>query len=201
MDWKKCPLTDRYYEIVKKVFGSWLNSQKITPGQLTFSGFVLALLVPLGFYVHAFWGVVLIGLSGLADTLDGLVAREQNKVSTKGAFWDSSLDRISDLFYLLGFYVLSTQSVWYKEAGVMLFLAVGFSFLISYLKARAQSLGKVCESGLMDRVSRTVFLLVWGLLLALFGFREGLFFIGLVVYVFLTLFTVIQRFIEVNKQF
>lgn len=200
MDWKKCPLTEKYYNLIRNLVGRFLEKKNISPNQISLLGLILAILVPLGFYSHALWGVILILLSGVADSIDGMIARDKNKESIKGKFLDSSLDRFSDLFYLLGFYVLSIQQGWDKEAGIVLFLALGFSFAISYLKAKAESLGKKCISGFMDRVSRTLFLAGWGLIWVLFGGREAVFFVGLVLYTLLTLFTVIQRLVEVLKQ-
>lgn len=200
MDWKKCPLTDKYYDLIRNLLGNFIEKKNISPNQISLIGIILAILVPLGFYVHALWGVILILLSGVADSIDGMIARDKNKENIKGKFLDSSLDRFSDLFYLLGFYVLSVQKGWDKEAGIVLFLALGFSFAISYLKAKAESLGKKCTSGFMDRVSRTLFLAGWGFILVLFGGKEAVFFVGLTLYTLLTLFTVIQRFVEILKQ-
>ena len=101
---------------------------------------------------------VLLTLAGLFDFFDGSLARLANRVSAFGAFLDSAVDRYSDLVVLLGvvlFYHLAADT-----AGVLLtMLTVLGTVMVSYTKARAQSIGLSCEIGLMERPERLITLI------------------------------------------
>jgi phosphatidylglycerophosphate synthase len=164
------------------------------PNQFSFLGLGLALLVPLGFYLHPLPGLLLMVLSGVADTLDGILARSQGTASNFGAFLDSSLDRVSDFCYLFGFWVLFRDSDQFILASGLLFFAMFATTLISYLKARANTMGLCCDTGLMERALRTVYLIIWAALLVFIpSALETLLWFGLVLYSLLCLFTVFQR--------
>ena len=109
---------------------------------------------------------VLFTLSGVLDLVDGYVAKKLDKVTVFGSFLDSFSDRIADAGIYLGLmvYYLKLQEGIYAGLAIVLLVA---SFLISYLRARAEALGLECKAGLMSRAPR--FLAV--------GF--GLFFNGL----------------------
>jgi len=173
----------------------------ITANQLTTLGLVAAIIVPLGFYVHPLLGMVFIILSGLADATDGYVAKTRGMATAYGAFLDSCFDRISDFFYLFGFWVL----FWNKEgliiASFLIFLSALFSLMVSYIKARAQSVGVSCEVGLMERGWRTLYLIVWALIICIF-FRHPtariILWLGLILFCGLTFMTVIQRLLHIR---
>ena len=103
-------------------------------------------------------GAVLLTLAGLFDFFDGSLARLANRVSAFGAFLDSVVDRYSDLVVLLGvvlFYHWSADTV-----GLLLTLiTVVGTVMVSYTKARAQSIGLACEIGLMERPERLIVLI------------------------------------------
>jgi phosphatidylglycerophosphate synthase len=171
-----------------------LTQQFTHPDQFSFLGLGLAVLVPLGFYFHPLPGLLLMILSGVSDTLDGIMARSQGKASNFGAFLDSSLDRVSDFCYIFGFWVLFWNSEKIILASAIVFFALLVTHLISYLKARAMNLGICCETGLMERGLRTVYLIVWATLLVLFPFAfETILWTGLILFCLLCLFTVFQR--------
>lgn len=109
---------------------------------------------------------VLFVLSGILDLVDGYVAKKMNMVSVFGSFLDSFSDRISDAAIYTGLMVYYLKRAEGVYVGVALAVLV-VSFLISYVRARAESLDVTCRAGLMSRPIRFILL----------GF--GLFFNGL----------------------
>lgn len=164
------------------------------PDHFTILGLVLALLVPVGFFIHPFWGFIFMGLSGLADIMDGLLAKKQNAASARGAFLDSSIDRISDFLYLAGIWVLFLKNEQIVLGSLLVWLSMLSTFMISYVKARAEGLNVRCRKGLMERGLRTVYLVVWALLLSIW---PRVLWAGLVLYCALTAATVIQRILHI----
>lgn len=146
---------------------------RITPNVITFVGLLLNL-VATGCFVWAAvhepqrksligWGGAIILLAGLFDMIDGRLARQGNMQSTFGALWDSTLDRYSELFTLFGIaiYLLLTGYVW---SGVIAFVAMVGSVMVSYVRARAEGLGIECKVGFMQRPERVVVTAVGALL-------------------------------------
>lgn len=101
------------------------------------------------------WGGAILLFSGLFDMMDGRLARLGNMSTTFGAFWDSTLDRYSELFSLFGItlYLMTASGIW---AGVITFLALVGSIMVSYVRARAEGLGIECKVGLLQRPERVV---------------------------------------------
>jgi CDP-diacylglycerol--glycerol-3-phosphate 3-phosphatidyltransferase len=167
----------------------WL---RITPNEVTIAGAVLNLgAAALVIAEHLIWAGAVFLVAGCFDMLDGALARLSKKVSTFGAFLDSTLDRVSEGVILAAIaYLLAVQG---REIDVALVvLALLGSMLVSYTRARAESLGVECKVGLMSRPERVI-------LVAL-----GLFFnvLPYVIYIMLalTVFTVIQRVIHTYRQ-
>lgn len=139
-------------------------------------------------------------LSGIVDTIDGQVARGGAMVTRFGAFYDSTLDRIGDgaTFVGIGAWLLTAPDVAYREwAVVTCMLAVLFTLVVSYARARAEGLGLDCKVGLAQRAERIVGLgvpsLVWG------AGPRGLLLEGIVaVLALLSLVTVVQRVVHVR---
>ena len=173
-----------------------------TPDQLTLLGFGIALIVPFGFYADPIIGLLLIIVSGFFDMMDGVMAKEQNRQTLFGALLDSSLDRASDLCYLIGFWILFWETGREILAAILIFIACLFTFMISYIKARAEGLGGEIQKGFMERGIRTLYLIGWALLIAVFRNRtEVILWVGLILFCVLTLITVFQRFIEIRLRF
>ncbi len=173
-----------------------------SPNHLTSLGAGLAVFVPVGFWLHPLLGWAFLTVSAGLDVLDGQFARMTDQASDFGAFWDSSLDRISDFFYLMGFWTLFRQFPNFEFASFMISYGLTATLLISYVKARAESLGKTCRSGLMERGIRTIFLIVWAFLLGILPeMRETLLWFGLGLFCSLTTLTIIQRLREIRSQF
>jgi CDP-diacylglycerol--glycerol-3-phosphate 3-phosphatidyltransferase len=90
-------------------------------------------------------------LGGAADVLDGRIARAQGKANQTGAFLDSTLDRFAEVGAFIGLAVLFRASA--VELAVVV-TALGGSLLVSYARARGESLGVVCKVGIMQRAER-----------------------------------------------
>ncbi len=104
------------------------------------------------------WGVL---LGGVADVLDGRVARAGGLADRSGAFLDSTLDRFAEVGAFVGLAVL------FRSSSLSLALAVtamGGSLLVSYTRARGESQGVVCKLGIMQRAERLLLLGFGGLL-------------------------------------
>jgi len=169
----------------------------ITPNQITVIGvaltFVAAGLAAFGYLRWA--GVVLI-FAGTFDILDGALARSSGRSYPYGAFLDSTLDRYSEGAIYLGLaaYFAGTPGPLQRWLLLATVAALAGSFLVSYVRARAQSLGFTCESGLFARPERVVVTVV------------GLIFGGVVLYgvvfllAILTNLTALQRIREVWLQ-
>jgi CDP-diacylglycerol---glycerol-3-phosphate 3-phosphatidyltransferase len=121
------------------------------------------------------WGDLVTGAwmilgGGVCDILDGRVARRTNRVSAYGAFLDSSLDRFVEVFAFLGLVVYFQD----RPAGVFAAAAgMAGSLLVSYTRARGESVGVVCKEGLMQRAERLVLMCLAGLLDGAFARRSG----------------------------
>lgn len=199
MAFRTSPVADRYFSVLQRFVVPRIPSIFARPTRLTCLGLFFATLVPIGFWLDPFFGFLGIGCSGLADSLDGMIARNRQEASRYGALLDSSLDRMSDCLYLLGFWVLFWNSPFFILACFGIFIGLILTSMISYIKARAEGLGGRCSAGVLDRALRVVYLLVWSLLLCGFpGARGGILWSGLILYILLTMITVVQRLREVR---
>ena len=133
---------------------------RIHPNVLTFVGVVInvgaAWALGLGRFLLA--GVIMI-VANIFDFIDGKVAHELQLQSRFGAFWDSTLDRFSDLALLVGLiYLYSShgRSDYVMVAAVTLI----FSIMTSYTRARAESLVEKCKVGFMERPERIVLFMI-----------------------------------------
>jgi CDP-diacylglycerol--glycerol-3-phosphate 3-phosphatidyltransferase len=148
--------------IIDKIVGA-LALSKIHPNVLTFLGLVInvwaAFLFAGGKFRNA--GIVLIG-AGLFDMVDGRVARETNQVTRFGGFFDSVLDRYSDLGVLMGLlvYYASIDRFFYI---VLTAIAMTGSVMVSYSRARAENAIPKCKVGFLERPERVVLLILGAL--------------------------------------
>lgn len=178
-----------------------IEKRGIHANQVTLWGATLAALVPLACWFRPSLGLLLIILSGIADSLDGLLARKLKQVSTYGTFLDSSLDRVSDFFYLLGIWSMFWRIPGRGLSTLMLIIALLLTVMISYTKARAEGLGIQCRVGFMDRGLRVVYLIAWyGVIVFVPSQVRITLWAGLTLYCGLTLFTVLQRIFHVRDQ-
>jgi phosphatidylglycerophosphate synthase len=201
MSLRKSYLADLFYRLAERWFLPGLSRLDWTPYHYTIMGLLLAAAVPVGFYLHPFFGLFFIGLSGIADAFDGMVARQQGATSALGAFLDSSLDRISDFFYLCGFWVLFWPNPRLILASLMILVGLLVTEMISYVKARAESLGVSCDCGFMERGWRTIYLILWAFVICVLPmYRPALLWLGLILYLILTSLTVLQRIFHVRAK-
>jgi CDP-diacylglycerol--glycerol-3-phosphate 3-phosphatidyltransferase len=136
----------------------------ISPNVITWFGFLLAigaaaLIVSERFLAAGF--VVLI--AGFFDILDGALARHTGQTTHFGAVLDSTLDRLAEVVLLLGILVLYAREQLFAQT-LLVGVALAGSLLVSYIRARAETVGLQCEVGLFTRTERVV-VLVLGLLL------------------------------------
>ena len=137
-------------------------------------------------------GLLLLVLTAVPDLLDGAVAKASGTASPRGAFFDSVSDRLTDALLLGGiaWFLASTHD---GRVAVLPLAVLGVSMLISYERAKAESLGFDARGGVMERAERII-LLAFGLLF------DSLLIVVLWVMLVLTAVTAVQRFVSVWRQ-
>lgn len=172
--------------------GRFLNRLGLMPNVVTILGLVGNIA---GAYLLAIgqitWGGVVILLMGPVDALDGTMARLRGQASRFGAFVDSVTDRYSELVILLGlliYYIRADNDIF----TALVYLAAAGSVLVSYVKARAESLNFVAKVVLLTRVERylvlapcLIFNIPW---------------VAVIILAVLANFTAFQRILAVRKQ-
>ncbi len=148
--------------LLDKIVGA-LAATGINPNLLTLIGLVVnfwaAVLFATGLFKTA---AIVIFIAGFLDMLDGQVARRQNRVTAFGAFYDSTLDRYSDMALYMGllvYYAVNGRTSYVILGAV----ATAGSVMVSYARARAESLIPLCKVGFMERPERMVLLIIGGL--------------------------------------
>lgn len=137
-----------------------LSKTHVTPNALTATSLVVAIL---GYALVVYTGLgtllaLAIMLSGFIDAIDGAMARLTGKVSRKGAFLDSVVDRVSEAVFALAFVELG-----FNSHIVLIYLAS--SMIVSYMRAKGESLGlSLSGVGLMERAERLIALAVVAIL-------------------------------------
>lgn len=140
-----------------------LTRFRINPNILTFTGVLISLWAAFEFsYGNFRRGGLVIILAGLFDMLDGEVARVSKSVTRFGAFYDSVIDRYSDIIILQGLMVYYAR---HMMLGYVVLVGVVFmgAVLTSYTRARAESIIPSCKVGFMERPERIVLLIIGGL--------------------------------------
>ena len=174
----------------------WLVRHRVHPNLLTTGGFVTVVGAGLLYHLdHVRWAGVLVLLGGVWDIFDGQVARVSGMASKFGAFYDSTLDRISEITVFLG--LLSLYNRYGREMAdvwmvYVIVLAMGGSLMVSYTRARAEGLGLDCKVGLMQRPERVV-------LLGLGSLSFGLMWRGLVLKIAIILVAVLTNLTAVQR--
>lgn len=175
---------------------SALTRWRVHPNTLSTIGFLIT--CSSGFFFHSHHvrtAGILILLGGIFDLFDGTVARRTGLASPFGAFYDSTLDRLSEIAVYLG--LLSLYNDYRLELGDVgtiyaIMLAMAGSLMISYTRARAEALDINCTVGLMQRAERVILI---GLAALAFGEDGNGIVLKVVIYVLavLTNLTVLQR--------
>lgn len=136
---------------------------KISPNALTFIGLLInivaAWLLGRGDFLQA--GLVIIG-AGLFDMVDGRVARQTGQVTRFGGFFDSVIDRYSDLALLIGLLVYYA-SIGRNSYVVLTAIVMMASVMISYTRSRSENTIPQCKVGFLERPERIVLLIIGAL--------------------------------------
>jgi len=176
-----------------KPVGAGLERTGMSPDHLTVLGLVVAMgasvAIGAGFLRL---GLLLVVLAALPDLFDGALAKASNTSSQRGAFFDSVIDRVTDalLFGGVAYYFASEESA---HLTLLPFAVMALSSVISYQRAKAESLGLEAKGGIMERAERIIALCI------------GLLFPVLLIPILwitlaLTFVTAVQRFVKVWKQ-
>jgi CDP-diacylglycerol--glycerol-3-phosphate 3-phosphatidyltransferase len=176
-----------------KPLGDGLRRTGLTPDHLT----VVGLLIGIGAAIaigagELRLGLLLVVLAALPDLLDGALAKASGAASQRGAFFDSTIDRITDFLLLggIGWYLADTES---PHMVMLPYAIAALSSVISYQRAKAESLGIEAKGGLMERAERIIAICV-GLLF------DVLLIPILWIMLVLTAITAVQRFVKVWRQ-
>jgi phosphatidylinositol phosphate synthase len=178
-----------------------LIESRLTPNAISLTGFVLNLAAA-GLVVGRLFflaGIAFI-VGSVMDTLDGRYSRMSGKGTPFGAFLDSTLDRLEEGIVLtaVAAYFASLHD---QVAVAAVVVAVLFSLMVSYTRARAEALGVACKVGLATRPVRVVILSI-GLVFAEGASLGNFDLLAPAVYVLagLTVFTTLQRILYVRRQ-
>lgn len=139
-----------------KLFTRW----NVNPNTFTVWGLIITTLATIVVFINPRWisiagALILIG--GICDIIDGKLARSAGRVTKFGALFDSSIDRYSEVVMFFGiavYYVRHNDFL----LSVVTFIALGGSTMVSYVRARAESLGFEAKVGMMQRPERIVFI-------------------------------------------
>ena len=176
-----------------KPIGNGLRRTGLTPDHLTVIGLVVAVGAAVAIASgHLLVGLLLVILAALPDLFDGALAKASDTSSQRGAFFDSVVDRVTDatLYFGVAWYLASSHS---PHTALLPMAVMGMSMVISYQRAKAESLGLDAKGGLMERAERIIALCL------------GLLFSVLLIPVLwltlvLTTITAVQRFVKVWNQ-
>ena len=147
-----------------------LSLSRISPNALTFIGLIINIGAAF-LFGHAnaenadimfFWAGVVIFGAGIFDMVDGRVARSTNRVTVFGSFFDSVIDRYSDVVLFFGLLVYYGRINRFRYVVLTAFVMVT-SLMVSYTRARAESLIEKCNVGFMERPERIVLILLGAL--------------------------------------
>lgn len=171
----------------------------LSPDAVTFIGTVGVSAAALAFFPRGEFviGILIMLLFVFSDMLDGTMARLQNRTGVWGAFLDSTLDRVADgaIFGAVVIWAVRTQNVWVQAAALICLVG---GFVISYARAKAESIGLDCSGGIAERTERMLILLV-----PAFFYGLGVPYLlpaALIVLAVLVVITVGQRLVHVYRQ-
>ena len=190
-----------FFTAVFTPLAGWLLRRGVTPDMVTIAGTLGVMIGGLVFYPlgELFWGTIFITVFIFSDVIDGIMARQQQRKGSWGGFLDSTLDRFADGALFAG------VAIWFFTGGdndaigiaAVLCLVVGM--LVSYIRAKAESLGFNANVGIAERAERLVSLLVATGLVGL-GVPEVLLLVVLVLLTLASCVTIGQRMHAVRKQ-
>jgi CDP-diacylglycerol---glycerol-3-phosphate 3-phosphatidyltransferase len=194
-------------QIIRKALAAYITQPivillaktSVTPNTVTWIGFIIILaaagLAASGRLFAAGWVML---LSGFFDIIDGALARHTGQVTRFGGVLDSTLDRLSEAAVLLGimaFFLFHSDSEYVPWITLLIGVTLIFSFLVSYIRSRAEGAGIDCQVGVFTRTERVI-ILALGLLI---GLEIGLIVImGIIA--LLSIVTVFQRLLHVYRR-
>jgi len=170
---------------------------KISPNLLTILSLPISVIVGYFFALGRFpiAGALLL-LVGFFDTVDGEVARKSNRINPKGAFLDSTIDRISEFLVFLGIFIFFREN---PKITILIFITFFASLLVSYIRARAQGIGNECNTGIFERPVRFIILVLGSFFLTakFFPIVLWLIFFGCIFTIFQRLYYVLKKWIQI----
>ncbi|MHA1845235.1 MAG: CDP-alcohol phosphatidyltransferase family protein [Promethearchaeota archaeon] len=171
----------------------------VTPNMVTFIMLIFSILsyIFLVFFRNLLFSAIFIFLAGISDGVDGALARISNKSSKFGSFLDSTLDRFSEFFIFLGLLLYCWDFMLWNviDMKIIIFFSLFASLMISYSRARAETIFKGdFDFGLMARSERLFYLVVSQILGYFIGYLLELLFF----FMFLVIGTAIFRFFKIN---
>ena len=138
-------------------------ASRVNPNFLTFIGFGINLLAAYLFaYGYFRWAALTIILAGVFDMTDGRVARLEGRVTPFGGFYDSVMDRYSDLCLLIGLVIYYGRINRFQYVSLVAVAMIG-SVMVSYTRARAENVIPSCKVGFLERPERVVLIIIGAL--------------------------------------
>lgn len=179
----------------------WLLKVGVSPDAITIVGTVGVVIGALVFYPlgQLWWGTIFITAFIFSDVIDGIMARMQDRGGAWGNFLDSTLDRVADGALFAGL------AIWFFTGGADTAIAIAavvclvLGMVVSYVRAKAESLGFQANVGIAERAERLVSVLVVTGLTGL-GLPPVVLLVTLVVLAGASLITVVQRVLAVRRQ-
>ncbi|MDR4511344.1 MAG: CDP-alcohol phosphatidyltransferase family protein [Nitrososphaeraceae archaeon] len=173
--------------------GSIFATLGISPNSITVMAFIIAVISSIIFGLssiqNGIWfntvllGSILLLISGFFDVIDGSVARISRQTSKKGAFLDSTLDKISEVVIFLGIAIGNLANP------ILCMIALSSSLLVSYTRSRAESFGvDLSGIGFGERAERLIILAIMGII-PIQNFLEY----GVIIIIIISILTIVQR--------
>lgn len=151
------------FTVLRDFLVDFLASRNVNPNLITFTGLAINIFAATSF---AFGRMMLAGIliicAGAFDILDGAVARKSGRVSSFGGFFDSVIDRYSDLIIYIGLIMFFARIGAYGTVVLTSVASMG-SILVSYSRARAENVIESCKVGFWERPERLVLLILGAL--------------------------------------
>lgn len=180
--------------------------KKVAPSTITYASLFFSAIACVGFsfgdFVWAGWAIV---FAGTCDLLDGRIARRIGRQTKWGDFLDSTIDRWCEILWYLGLFNFYANTLFFY----VVFIALITSFMISYVKARGESLHVSSKMGIMQRSERIVWLGVSSVLSPLFSATTHYFApvsttflasVGISVIAIVNSYTYYERSLHISKQ-
>lgn len=184
-------LSEKFSHSLDKSLAPIAKFFPVNPNIITVIGMIITSLSGFIIPINLFWGGIFILLGGAFDLIDGIIARVNGRTTKFGALLDSTLDRIADGFIFLGigWHFFNINDI---NAFILNLICMIASFLISYVRARAEGLGVSCNIGIIERPER--------LIIIAFGCLSNLLFYVIIALTILSWITVAQRILHVKKK-